>query len=184
MTLTYRQFRYETAESLKMAVFQIRANKIRSFLTALGVIIGIVAITMMGTAINGIDRGFDKSLAMLGYDVIYVQKSSWTTMGQWWRYRNRPDLKPEYADQINRIIADNPRSELLLSVPQMSTYQASAKYRDRILEQVFSLGTNHDYLQTAAGGLSAGRFFTASESAGSAMVCVIGDDIATGLFPL
>ncbi|MEI6691882.1 MAG: ABC transporter permease [Chlorobium sp.] len=183
MTLTYRQFRYETAESLKMAVFQIRANKIRSFLTALGVIIGIVAITMMGTAINGIDRGFDKSLAMLGYDVIYVQKSSWTTMGQWWRYRNRPDLKPEYADQINRIIADNPRSELLLSVPQMSTYQASAKYRDRILEQVFSLGTNHDYLQTAAGGLSAGRFFTASESAGSAMVCVIGDDIATGLFP-
>ena len=183
MKLTYRQFRYETTESLKMALFQIRANKVRSFLTALGVIIGIVAITMMGTAINGIDRGFDKSLAMLGYDVIYVQKTSWTTMGQWWLYRNRPDLKTEYADQLNRIIAVNPRSELLLAVPQMSTYQASAKYRDRILEQVFSLGTNHDYLQTASGGLSSGRFFTPAESASSAMVCVIGDDIATGLFP-
>jgi len=183
MKLTYRQFRYETTESMKMALFQIRANKIRSFLTALGVIIGIVAITMMGTAINGIDRGFDKSLAMLGYDVIYVQKSSWTTMGQWWLYRNRPDLKTEYADQLNRIIAANPRSELLLAVPQMSTYQASAKYRDRILEQVFSLGTNHDYLQTASGGLTSGRFFTPAESASSAMVCVIGDDIATGLFP-
>ena len=183
MKLTYRQFRYETTESLKMALFQIKANKIRSFLTALGVIIGIVAITMMGTAINGIDRGFDKSLAMLGYDVIYVQKSSWTTMGQWWLYRNRPDLKTEYADQLNRIIAANSRSELLLAVPQMSTYQASAKYRDRILEQVFSLGTNNDYLQTASGGLTSGRFFTAVESASSAMVCVIGDDIATGLFP-
>ncbi len=183
MNLTYRQFRYETTESLKMALFQIRANKIRSFLTALGVIIGIVAITMMGTAINGIDLGFDKSLAMLGYDVIYVQKSSWTTMGQWWLYRNRPDLKTEYADQLNRIIAANRRSELLLAVPQMSTYQASAKYRDRILEQVFSLGTNHEYLQTASGGLTTGRFFTPSESASSAMVCVIGDDIATGLFP-
>ena len=183
MNLTYRQFRYETTESLKMALFQIRANKIRSFLTALGVIIGIVAITMMGTAINGIDLGFDKSLAMLGYDVIYVQKSSWTTMGQWWLYRNRPDLKTEYADQLNRIIAANRRSELLLAVPQMSTYQASAKYRDRILEQVFSLGTNHEYLQTASGGLTSGRFFTPSESASSAMVCVIGDDIATGLFP-
>ena len=181
--MNFRQFRYETTESLKMALYQIRANKIRSFLTALGVIIGIVAITMMGTAINGIDRGFDKSLAMLGYDVIYVQKSSWSTMGQWWLYRNRPDLKTEYADQLNRIIADNPRSELLLAVPQMSTYQASAKYRDRILEQVFSLGTNHEYPQTAAGGLSSGRFFTPSESASSEMVCVIGDDIATGLFP-
>ncbi len=183
MNTTWRQFRYESAESLKMALFQIRANKIRSFLTALGVIIGIVAITMMGTAINGIDRGFDKSLAMLGYDVIYVQKSSWSTMGQWWRYRNRPDLKTEYAAQLNRIIADNPHSELLIAVPQMSTYQASAKYRERNLEQVFSLGTNHDYLQTASGNLSAGRFFTPGESAGSAMVCAIGDDIAVGLFP-
>jgi len=183
MNPVYRQFRYETLESLKMAVFQIRANKIRSFLTALGVIIGIVAITMMGTAINGIDMGFEKSLSMLGYDVIYVQKSSWSTMGQWWRYRNRPDLKTQYADQINRIISDNPRSELLVAVPQISTYQASAKYRERLLEQVVSLGTNEKYLQTASGNLSAGRFFTPGESAGSEMVGVIGDDIAVGLFP-
>ena len=183
MNPVYRQFRYETLESLKMAVFQIRANKIRSFLTALGVIIGIVAITMMGTAINGIDMGFEKSLSMLGYDVIYVQKSSWSTMGQWWRYRNRPDLKTQYADQINRIISDNPRSELLVAVPQISTYKASAKYRERLLEQVVSLGTNEKYLQTASGNLSAGRFFTPGESAGSEMVGVIGDDIAVGLFP-
>ncbi|MEI6638968.1 MAG: FtsX-like permease family protein [Chlorobium sp.] len=183
MKLTNRQFRYETGESLKMALFQIRANKIRSFLTALGVIIGIVAITMMGTAINGIDRGFDKSLAMLGYDVIYVQKSSWSTMGQWWRYRNRPDIKTAYAEQINRIITENPRSELAIAVPQSSTYQASAKYRDRNLEQVFALGTNHNYLQTAPGELSSGRFFTAGEAASDEMVCVVGDDIASSLFP-
>jgi len=183
MKLISRQFRYETTESLKMALFQIRANKVRSFLTALGVIIGIVAITMMGTAINGIDRGFDKSLAMLGYDVIYVQKSSWSTMGQWWRYRNRPDIKTTYADQINRVITENPRSELAITVPQSSTYQASAKYRDRNLEQVFALGTNHNYLQTASGDLASGRFFTAGESTSDEMVCVVGDDIASGLFP-
>jgi len=138
---------------------------------------------MMGTAINGIDKGFDKSLAMLGYDVIYVQKSSWSTMGQWWRYRNRPDLKTEYADQLNRIIANNALSELSIAVPQMSTYQASAKYREKTLEQVFSLGTTYDYLQTASGNLSSGRFFTPGESVRNEMVCVIGDDIAVGLFP-
>ena len=183
MKRSFRQFRYESTESLKMALYQIKANKTRSFLTALGVIIGIVAITMMGTAINGIDRGFDKSLAMLGYDVIYVQKSSWSTMGQWWRYRNHPDIKTEYAPQLNRIIAANPKSELIIAVPQRSTYQASARYRDRNLEQVFSLGTNQDYLQTASGDLALGRFFTPAESAASDMVCVVGDDIATGLFP-
>ncbi|KUL20232.1 ABC transporter permease [Chlorobium limicola] len=183
MKQNLQQFRYETAESLKIALFQIRSNKIRSFLTALGVIIGIVSITMMGTAINGIDMGFEKSLSMIGYDVIYVQKTSWSTMGEWWRYRNRPDLKTEYAEQINRIIADNPATELEIAVPQMSTYQAMATYKDRVLEQIFSLGTNQEYLKTASGDLSAGRFFTPGESAGSEMVCVVGDDIASGLFP-
>ncbi|ACF11222.1 protein of unknown function DUF214 [Chlorobaculum parvum NCIB 8327] len=178
-----RQLRYETIESLNIAVYQIKANKIRSFLTALGVIIGIVAITMMGTAINGIDIGFDRSLAMLGYDVVYVQKGSWSTMGSWWRYRNRPDIETRYADEINRIIADDPNSELVVAVPQMSTIQASARYRDREILQIFALGTNQDYPLTASGDLSAGRFFTAQESAAGDPVCVIGDDIATGLFP-
>jgi putative ABC transport system permease protein len=183
MNETLRLFRYESTESLKIAVYQIKANKIRSFLTALGVIIGIVAITMMGTAITGIDLGFEKSLSLLGYDVIYVQKGSWSTMGQWWRYRNRPDIKTEYAAEINRIITGNPYTELQVAVPQMSTFTASARYRDRQLEQIFSMGTNQDYLLTASGDISEGRFFTPQESAGGDMVCVIGDDIASGLFP-
>ena len=177
-----KQFQYETAESLHIALFQIRANKVRSFLTALGVIIGIVAITMMGTAINGIDRGFDKSLAMIGYDVIYVQKSSWNTMGQWWRYRNRADLKTSYTQTINRTIEGNPNSNLLVAVPQMSTYRASVKYRDINIEQAFALGTSYRYPLTASGDLSVGRFFTPTESAAGTLVAVIGDDIATGLF--
>ncbi|ARM30681.1 ABC transporter permease [Prosthecochloris sp. HL-130-GSB] len=173
----------EIYESMRMAVDQIRSNKTRSFLTALGVIIGIVSITMMGTAISGIDTGFQKSLSMLGYDVIYVQKASWSTMGQWWKYRNRPDLKTWYADRINRIISDDPGSELDIAVPQMSTYMASASYRDRNLQQVFALGTTEDYLSTASGDLSAGRFFMPHESSTASMVAVIGDDIATALFP-
>ena len=178
-----RQFRNETYESLLMAFDQIRGNKTRSFLTALGVIIGIVSITMMGTAINGIDAGFEKSLSMLGYDVIYVQKGSWGNMSEWWRFRNRPDLKTEYADQINRIIADNPESGLEIAVPQMSSYRASVSYKDRNLQQVFAFGTNADYLRTASGDLSEGRFFLPHESESGSMICLIGDDIATGLFP-
>ena len=48
---------YETVESFAIAFAQIAANKLRSALTALGVIIGIVAVTLMGTAILGIDAG-------------------------------------------------------------------------------------------------------------------------------
>ena len=61
---------YELTESFRIAFSQIRANAMRSVLTALGVIIGIVAVTLMGTAINGIDIGFNRRLAPLGDDVL------------------------------------------------------------------------------------------------------------------
>ncbi len=178
-----KRFWHETCESFLIAIDQIRSNTVRSSLTALGVIIGIVSITMMGTAISGIDASFEKSLAMIGYDVMYVQKGEWATMGQWWRFRNRPDLKTDYARHINRIIADNPESALETAVPQMSTYRASASYKERNMQQVFALGTNADYLRTASGDLAEGRFFLPHESESGTMVCVIGDDVATGLFP-
>ena len=53
-----RRLSYEFTESFRSAFARIRATKMRSVLTALGVIIGIVAVTLMGTAIGGIDKGF------------------------------------------------------------------------------------------------------------------------------
>jgi len=166
-----------------MAWDQIRSQRIRSFLTALGVIIGIVSITMMGTAISGIDKGFEKSLSMLGYDVVYIQKSSWTSMGDWWLYRNRPDLKTGYAETINDIIRDDGDSLLEVAVAQMSTFNASASYRDRSIEQVYAIGSTADYMRTASGDIEEGRFFLRHEEMAANMVCVIGSDIAEGLFP-
>lgn len=166
-----------------MAWEQIRSQRIRSFLTALGVIIGIVSITMMGTAISGIDKGFEKSLSMLGYDVVYIQKSSWTSMGDWWLYRNRPDLKTGYAETINEIVKDDADSLVEVAVPQMSTFNASASYRDRSIEQVYAIGSKTDYMRTASGDIEEGRFFMRHEELAANMVCVIGSDIAEGLFP-
>ena len=55
---TMKRFRYELGESWKIAVAQMRSNMTRSILTALGVIIGIVAVTLMGTAIGGMRLGY------------------------------------------------------------------------------------------------------------------------------
>jgi putative ABC transport system permease protein len=96
---------YEFTEAVRIALAQIRANKMRSALTALGVIIGIVAVTLMGTAIRGIDIGFDRSLAMLGDDVVYVQKWPWHNVDDWWNYVNRTPMKPQDAVALNNIIA-------------------------------------------------------------------------------
>src|SRR3954454_6323586 len=95
---------YEFSESWKIAIGQMQANKTRSMLTALGVIIGIVAVTLMGTAITGIQTGFDKSMSILGDDVLYVSQLPWAQVNDWWNYRDRREIKAEYAEQINRLI--------------------------------------------------------------------------------
>src|SRR3954471_3683108 len=100
---------YELSESWKIAAAQMAANKTRSMLTALGVIIGIVAVTLMGTAINGISTGFDKSMSFIGDDVLYVTTEPWSRVPDWWNYRDRPKIRTEYADKINHTIAATPK---------------------------------------------------------------------------
>ena len=115
-----KRFFYELTESWKIAAAQMAANKTRSMLTALGVIIGIVAVTLMGTAINGISTGFDKSMSVIGDDILYVSQQPWTRRNDWWNYRDRPKIRTEYAEKINRTIAASPKTNLTIAVPTMS----------------------------------------------------------------
>src|SRR3954465_11479213 len=111
-----RRLYYELFESIRIAFAQIRANKLRSALTALGVIIGIVAVTLMGTAIKGIDAGVDRSFSGFGDDLLYVSKWPWSNVEDWWNYRTRRPIGHEYARQINEWVANNPGSPLKIAV--------------------------------------------------------------------
>ena len=92
----------ELKEGMLIALHAIRANKMRSVLTTLGIIIGIVAVTGMATAIDGLDKAFEKSAKAFGTDILYVQKFPWVSNDDWWMIRNRPDIKAQYVDLIER----------------------------------------------------------------------------------
>ncbi len=134
---------YEVSESWKIALAQMRSNKTRSTLTALGVIIGIVAVTLMGTAISGIQIGFDKSMSIFGDDVLYVGQWPWRQVNDWWNYRDRKKIKTEYADTLNRMIELTPNSNLVIAIPTSSVIRA-VKYMDSEVNNVFVLGTISD----------------------------------------
>jgi putative ABC transport system permease protein len=172
---------YELTESFRIAFAQIRANKLRSVLTALGVIIGIVAVTLMGTAIRGIDTGFNNSLAMLGDDVLYVQKWPWGGVEDWWNYANRPPIRPEDADKLNHIIEQTANSLLEVAVP-VSTRGNSVKAGENKVSGVFTIGTTADYGRLISADFSEGRLFNDTEAAGGRSVCVLGFDVAEALF--
>lgn len=174
---------YEFTESFRIALTQIRANKMRSALTALGVIIGIVAVTLMGTAIRGIDTGFQNSLAMLGDDVVYVQKWPWGGVEDWWNYANRPNVKPADADALNRIIAATPNSLLDVAVPVVAR-PCSIKRDDAKVNNVFTIGTMADYARISGAEYKEGRLFNDTEAGAGRQVVALGHDVAEALFPL
>ena len=177
-----KRFIYELTESWKIALSQMQSNKTRSMLTALGVIIGIVAVTLMGTAITGIQVGFDKSMSILGDDVLYVDQWPWARVSDWWNYRARKKIKAEYAETLNRMIAASPNSNLLLAVPT-SSMMRNVKYGDSQVNNIFVLGTTSDYTLVSTVDFKEGRFFNELESKSGANVCVIGFDVADALFP-
>ena len=177
-----RRFLYEFSESLRIAFAQIRANKMRSALTALGVIIGIVAVTLMGTAINGISAGVRQSLAGFGDDVLYVGKWPWRDVSDWWNYRNRRDIRPEYARQINEWIASNPSSALKLAVPVTARMSTIVRGEVRV-NNIYTMGTVAEIARISKSDLREGRFYSDFEVQNGRNVVVIGFDVADALFP-
>src|SRR3954467_2952021 len=173
---------YELSESWKIAFAQMHSNKTRSMLTALGVIIGIVAVTLMGTAITGIQTGFDKSMSILGDDVLYVSQFPWARVNDWWNYRDRREIKTEYAEPLNRMIAATPNSNLLLAVPTSNVVR-NVKRGDNQVTGIFVQGTTADYPQISVVDFNEGRFFNEIENRTAANVCLLGYDVADALFP-
>jgi len=173
---------YELTESIRIAMAQIRANKMRSTLTALGVVIGIVAVTLMGTAIRGIDIGFNNSLAMLGEDILHVEKWPWITGDDWWKYVNRPVLTPEDAVKLSRIIDDTPNSELEMAV-YVHGREGSVKAGSLSVSGVYIFGTTGEYGRVLSADFTEGRLFNDAENESGRQVCVLGCDVAQALFP-
>lgn len=173
---------YEFIESFRIAFAQIRANKMRSCLTALGVIIGIVAVTLMGTAINGIGAGVEKSLSGFGDDVFFVDKYPWANNIEWWAYRNRREIRAAYASQINQYIDATPDSALKLAVPVANTGSTVVRGSNRV-ENIWTMGTVSEYSRLAKSEMKEGRFYSEFEVQSGRNVAVIGFDIADALFP-
>lgn len=173
---------YELSESVRIAFAQIRANKLRSALTALGVIIGIVAVTLMGTAILGIDEGVERSLAGFGDDVLYVTKWPWRDVNDWWNFRNRRDIDVNGSHAVNDWIADHPDGPLKLAVPSVN-WQATVIRGEYRVTSIRIVGTSAELGRIVRSDMKEGRFFTEIEGKSARNVTVIGFDVADALFP-
>jgi putative ABC transport system permease protein len=168
----------ELKEGLSISWGAIRANKMRSILTTLGIVIGVVTVTLMGTAITGLDRAFLKNISIIGADVFYVQRFDWFNDSQesWMKMQKRRKITLAQANALREQLT------MARAVAPAADTDGPVRYGKRSSTSVHIIGTTDDYLYTSSVGISLGRFISAGESAGGRPVCVLGCEVATNLF--
>lgn len=170
-------------ESARIAREQLSEHKMRSLLTALGVIIGVWAVILIGVGMNGLDTGFKNSLSMLGDDHFYIEKFPWKDIGDDWRtYVRRPNFEAQYADELNEIIENTPNSGLLLAVPTVG-FRRSISHQDRSANNIQFTATTADFGYVNTADLADGRFFTPTEASSGQNVAILGSGVVKALFP-
>src|ERR1700689_49043 len=95
-------FLTELREGLAISWSAIRANKLRSVLTTLGIVIGIVTVTLMGTAIQGLNNSFMNNVSSIGADVLYVDRYGWIIQSreEWIKAMKNPSITLDEADMV------------------------------------------------------------------------------------
>jgi putative ABC transport system permease protein len=171
-------FLTELKEGLSISWAAIRANKLRSVLTTLGIIIGIVTVTLMGTAIEGLNSAFVQSISFIGADVLYVQREDWGphSSDQWHQMQKRPDITAQQVEALARELST------ARAIAPVANWMRPIKYKERSSDRVLIFGTTDQYLRTGGMTLAEGRFISEADSDGARPVCVLGSIIATNLF--
>ena len=162
-------------ETLRISLSSIYMNNLRSSLTALGIIIGVLSVTVMGTLISGLDRSFENSMSWLGKDILYISRWEWFSDMEWWEVRNRPRMRLSYEDKIREM------SDYAIAVSPVMQRGASLSLGDKNTQtQIF--GTNVEYMETVNEDIQIGRFFSEGEERSASRVTIIGNGIKEAFF--
>ena len=172
-----RYILFELKEGLLIALRALRANKVRTSLTMLGIFIGITVVVLMSTAIKGIDNSFQNGISALGSDVLYIDKWAWFSNEDWWKLRNRRSIDMADYEKFKEL------ARLPIAVAPVINSVQTVKFGERRVEDVFLNGSSSDYVKTTNFTFAQGRFYNEIESKSARQVAVIGSEVATKLFP-
>ena len=167
-------------ESFGFAFHSLVSNRLRTFLSVLGIAVGIFAIISVYAMVDSLERSIRSSVKGLGSDIVYVQKWPWGGGGgeyPWWKYFQRPET--DYRDYL-QLQSRMGRTEGIAAVlgtrPTLSAGSNTA-------ENTQLRGVTEHYTALWKLKFDQGRSFTSTESRGGRPVMVVGSTVATGLFP-
>jgi len=173
------------AEIVSLAFDTLRANKLRSALTILGVVIGVTSIVAMTALIRGFGDQMHQLIRQMGSDTVYVQKlgfSSWASGRSFLDVLKRPNLTEADAKAIQSGAPSAQMVSMQLGGGPGSRPERFS-YRDQSTKQMTVVGSSANFAETNYIVLENGRFFTDYEVAHRREVTVLGYAPASTLFP-
>lgn len=166
-------------ESFVQAFQQLSNNKLRSFLSLLGISIGIFCIIAVRSSVHSLQRSIDVSFEKLGNDVLYIDKMPWNEPPHlnWWKYMKRPE--PDFADYeaLKERLKYSDLSSLSVFIPSKTI-----KYHSSNVRGAYMAGVTFDYGEIFNFKFEKGRYLTPFEYASGANRLILGYEIAMELF--
>lgn len=164
--------------SLTLAVKELLANKLRTFLSLFGITIGIFCIIGVLATVDSLENKVQTDLKSIGNNTIYVDK--WSYSGgpdyPWWKYMNRPSVKYEEMKFIQE------RSQLYGAACFVVNKSISADYKDNILSNLSLYGATEDFNKIQTIDIVEGRYLSSADFERGIPTAVIGFEVAKELY--
>jgi len=165
-------------ESFNFALNALRNNKLRTFLSLVGVTIGIFSIIAVLAAVDSLKKEIESSISGLDNSTIYLARFSFgPTEVPRWKREQYPDVTYDEYHYLKRSMPNLYSASYTLNVRS-----ETVKYEEKAIENVQIGAVTHEYYDIEAFQFEEGRFFNESESSNGVPVLVIGDEISKTLF--
>ena len=175
----------EVRESILLALDVLRRNPLRSFLTVLGIMIGVMTIIVIGAVINGLNSNVLRQIQSLGSTTIIVSRMSWATFGRpSMELLQRKNIEPGWADgmaHLPHVIAATPAAQIAnyeVGAGSSEVRRGNVRAKNVILE-----GDGPAAPQISNIDVTRGRFFNETDNDRHSSVVVLGHTTANTLFP-
>lgn len=164
--------------SFKMAIGELKANKLRTFLSLFGITIGIFCIIGVLATIDSLQSKIKSDLSGFGNNSVYIDK--WDYSGgpeyPWWKFVKRPSMKIEEMDFVKK------KSTLASNMAFVMQTQESFSYEDNVLKGVNIYGITPEYKKIQSFDVGYGRFLSESDFTRGVPYVVIGYKVAEELY--
>jgi putative ABC transport system permease protein len=162
-------------ENLTAAVSSLWTNRMRSFLTTIGIVIGVTTVTGVVSLIQGLNAQVTTALGELGATTIYVQKTPAVMTGSTRSFRTRPDFSQSDAAALEDLHSVS----VAVAVAEWWVRAGTADGQEIATSLI---GSESSWPQVTHRNIREGRFFTEFEVSSRRNVCVLGADVADRIF--